>query len=86
MFSNNIDENCETIKELLRGLPPSARGRAKKAAATIEKVFVGLQRNNPKDGATALGAAFAIYMIGARIVEQAKEGGEEHKNLIQLLS
>jgi hypothetical protein len=86
MFSNNIDENCETIKELLRGLPPSARGRAKKAAATIEKVFVGLQRNNPKDGATALGAAFAIYMIGARIVEQAKEGGKEHENLIQLLS
>jgi hypothetical protein len=29
MFSNDITENCETLKELLRGLPPSARGRAK---------------------------------------------------------
>lgn len=84
MFSNDIDANCETIKELLRGLPPSARGRAKVAAAAIEKVFTGLQRNNPKDGATALGAAFAVFMIGARIVEQAKEG--KHENLIQLLS
>jgi hypothetical protein len=84
LFSQNIDENCETLKELLRGLPPSARGRAKKAAAAIEKVFVGLQKDHPKDGAVALGAAFAIYMIGARIVEQAKEG--KHDGLIELVS
>ena len=84
MFSQNIDENCETLKELLRALPPSARGRAKYAAATIEKVFTGLQKDHPKDGAVALGAAFAIYMIGARIVEQAKEG--KHDSLIQLIS
>jgi len=79
-----MSENCETLQELLRGLPPSARGRAKKAAAAIEKVFVGLQKDNPKDGATALGAAFAIYMLGARIVEQAKEN--PGKNLIQLIN
>ena len=84
MFSNDIEENCETLKELLRALPPSTRGRAKMAAAAIEKVFTGLQKDHPKDGAIALGAAFAIYMIGARIVEQAKEG--KHDNLIQLLS
>lgn len=84
MFSNDIEENCETMKELLRALPPSARGRAKMAAAAIEKVFMGLQKDHPKDGAVALGAAFAIYMIGAKIVEQAKEG--KHDNLIQLLS
>jgi hypothetical protein len=84
MFSENISENCETLKELLRALPPSHRNRAKRAAAAIEKVFMGLQKDNPKDGAVALGAAFAIYMIGAKIVEQAKEG--KHDNLIQLLS
>jgi hypothetical protein len=85
VFSNDISENCETIKELLRGLPPSHRNRARYAAAQIEKVFTGLQKDHPKDGAVALGAAFAIYMIGARIVEQAKEKGS-HENLIQLLS
>jgi hypothetical protein len=84
LFTNNIDENCEILKELLRALPPSTRGRAKYAAAQIEKVFTGLQKDHPKDGAVALGAAFAIYMIGAKIVEQAKEG--KHDNLIQLLS
>lgn len=84
MFSDNIEENCETLKELLRALPPSSRARAKYAAAQIEKVFTGLQKDHPKDGAIALGAAFAIYMISARIVEQAKEG--KHDSLIQLIS
>jgi len=84
MFSDSIDQNCETLKELLRGLPPSTRGRARMAAAAIERVFTGLQKDHPRDGAVALGAAFAIYMIGARIVEQAKDGKSEH--LIQLLS
>ena len=84
MFTNNIEENCDILKELIRGIPPSQRQRAKHAAAAIEKVFMGLQKDHPKDPAIALGAAFAIYMIGARIVEQAKEG--KHDNLIQLLS
>jgi hypothetical protein len=84
MFSQNIDENCEILKELLRGLPPSERNKSKRAAAKIEKAFTDLQKDYPKDGAVALGAAFAIYTIGARIVEQAKEG--DGKGLIQLLS
>lgn len=84
MFSKDIEENCDTLRELLRGLPPSERGKAKMAAAKIEKVFMGLQKDHPKDGAVALGAAFAIYMIGARIVEQAKEG--KHDGLIKLVS
>lgn len=84
MFSQNIDENCEILKELLRGLPPSQRGKAQRAASKIEKAFTNLQKDYPKDGAVALGAAFAIYMIGARIVEQAKEG--DGGGLIQLLT
>lgn len=84
MFSQNIEENCEILKELLRALPPSERPKARRAAAKIEKTFTDLQKDYPKDGAVALGAAFAIYMIGARIVEQAKEG--DGKGLIQLLS
>lgn len=83
MFSNNIDENCEILKELIGGLPPSQRPKAKRAAVKIEKAFTDLQKDYPKDAAVALGAAFAIYMIGARIVEQAKEG--DHKGLIQLI-
>jgi hypothetical protein len=83
MFSQNIEENCEILRELIRGIPPSQRNKAKRAAAKIEKAFTDLQKDYPKDAAVALGAAFAIYMIGARIVEQAKESPGE--NLIQLL-
>jgi hypothetical protein len=84
MFTKDIEENCEIIEELIRALPKSQQPRAKYAAATIEKVFTGLQKDHPRDGAVALGAAWAIYKIGAKIVEQAKEG--KHDNLIQLLS
>ena len=84
MFSQNIQENCEILKELIGGIPPSQRNKAKRAAAKIEKAFTDLQKDYPKDAAVALGAAFAIYMIGARIVEQAKES--DGKGLIQLLS
>lgn len=84
MFSQNIDENCEILKELIGGIPPTQRNKAKRAAMKIEKAFTDLQKDHPKDAAVALGAAFAIYMIGARIVEQAKEG--DGKGLIQLLS
>lgn len=84
MFTNDIEENCEILKELIRGIPPSQRGKAKRAAAKIEKAFTDLQKDYPKDGAVALGAAFAIYMIGARLVEQAKES--DGKSLIQLIN
>lgn len=84
MFSQNIEENCDILKELIRGLPASQRPKAKRAASKIEKAFTDLQKDYPKDGAVALGAAFAIYMIGARIVEQAKE--DNGNGLIELIS
>jgi hypothetical protein len=84
MFSDSIDDNTEMLRELLRGLPPSARGRAAKAAAAIEKAFTNLQKDHPKDGAVALGAAFAIFMVAAHLVEQAKDG--KHDSLIELVN
>ena len=86
MFSANIDENVETLAELLRGLPPSQRNKAARAAAKIEKAFTGLQKDHPKDAAVALGAAFAIFKIAERLVEQAKDTSQDHSGLIQLLS
>ena len=83
MFSDSVDGNCEILKELIGGIPPSQRNKAKRAAMKIEKAFTDLQRDYPKDAAVALGAAFAIYLIGQRIVEQAKES--DGKGLIQML-
>lgn len=85
MFSDSISENIETLRELLAGVPPEARKRAKKAAVTIENVFTGLQKDHPKDPSVALGAAFAVFLLAERLCE-APEQGTSDKGLIQLLS
>lgn len=85
MFTDSISENIETLRELLGGLPPEARKRAKKAAVTIENVFTGLQKDYPKDPAVALGAAFAVFLLAERLCEAPEQGGSD-KGLIQLLS
>lgn len=83
-FTDSIDENVETIRELLGGIPQEAQNRAKKAAVLMENQFTRLQKDYPKDTAVALGAAFAIFLLAQRIVEAPKEG-DGSKGLIQLL-
>ena len=85
MFTDSIDENIEILRELLGGIPPEARRRAKTAAVTIENVFTGLQKDYPKDPAVALGAAFAVFLLAQRLGEAHEEGSSD-KGLIQLLS
>jgi len=82
-FGDGIQANLDLITELMTGVPPSVRGRVKRAAVTIENAITGLQRDNPRDPATALGIAFAVYTIAQRLVEK---GAETDKSLIQLLS
>ena len=85
MFSDSIENNLETIRELLQGIPPSERARARRAAAMVEKVIVGIQKDNPKSPAVALGTAFALFMLSQRIVSAPKEGDKD-KGMIELLS
>ncbi len=85
MFSDSIDENVETLRELLGGIQPQHRRRAKAAAVALENAFTRLQKDHPKDSVIALGAAFAIFMLAQRLVEAPKQGDSD-KRLIQLLS
>lgn len=85
-FTNDIDENCEVIKELLRDLPPEPKSRAKYAAMSIEATWETLRRQHPRDPAIALGAAFAVYTIAQRMVAQDKEAVASGGGLIQLMS
>lgn len=82
MFTDSIDENIETLRALLAGVPPESRRRAKLAAVTIENVFTRLQKDHPKDNAVALGAAFAVFLLAERLCEAPEQGD---KNLIQTL-
>ena len=84
MFSDSIDENIEMIRELLAGIPPSERNRAKRAAVMMENTFTQIAKANPKDPAVGLGAAFAIFILAQRLV-QAPQQSDSDKGLIQLL-
>lgn len=86
VFTDSIEQNKETIEELIRSLPAGQQHRAKSAATSIEKMWHGLRKDNPKDPAFALGAAWSIYQIAAKLVEDAKESSPENTSLIQLLS
>lgn len=86
MFGDSVEGNLEVVKELLQGMPPSARGRARAAAVAIENTVVGLKKDNSRDPATALGVAFAIFMLSKRLVEGDTNDQGSGENLIQLLS
>jgi hypothetical protein len=85
MFTDSIDGNLETIRELMQGVPPSERENAKKAAYMVEKVILNLQRDYPKNSAVALGTAFALFMLAQRIV-QAPKASDTDKGMVELLS
>lgn len=88
-FSDSIDGNLDLLRELLGGMGPGHRERAKRAAVKVEQLIVQLQKDNPRDPAIALGTAFAFFMIAQRLVQGSGDaGGAEGGDnpLIQLLS
>jgi hypothetical protein len=86
MFSDSVDANVELLRELISGLPPERRRQAKKAGMAMEKTWNDLIKDNPKNPAVALGAAFVIYLLAQRLGEAPEQGGGQDKQLIQLLS
>lgn len=84
-FTGHTASDLEIVRELLAGVPPSARLRAKSAAVQIERTYLGIIRNHPKDPAVGLGLAFAIFTIADRLVNGEPDKGQK-KGLIQLLS
>ncbi len=82
-FTNSISEKVELITELLRGVRPAHRKMAQRAAVQIENTFMRLQKDNPKNAAVALGAAFAVFKLAERLCEKGEDG--KQGNLIQLL-
>lgn len=85
MFTDSIEGNIETIRELLQGIPPSEQQNCRKAAMMVEKTIVALQRDNPKSAAVALGTAYALFILSQRIVNAPKQADKD-KGMIELLS
>ena len=82
-FTDSISENISLLEELLRGVMPAHRKMAQRAAVQIENTFTRLQKDNPKNAAVALGAAFAVFKLAERLCEKGEDG--KQGNLIQLL-
>jgi hypothetical protein len=82
-LGTNLDENVETLTELLQSIPASARGRARSAAVLVENAVQALKKDGGRDPAANLGFAFAIMLTAQRLVENQKSGDAP---LIQLLS
>ena len=83
-FTDSVTENVALLEELLRGITPLHRNQARKAAAAIERTWNSLIKDNPKNPAVALGAAFAVYKLAERLGEK-QEGTSAADSLIQLL-
>ena len=87
MFTDSIDENVEMLRVLIAGLAPEHRRMALKAGVKIENNWNALIKDNPKNKAVALGAAFVIFLLAQRLGEAPEQGGKgSDTKLIQLLS
>lgn len=83
-FSDSIDENMELLPQLLGNMTPGQKERAKRAAMSVEKTVLALQKDGKNDPAIGLGLCFAVMLIAQNLVKggSVREDGPR----IQLLS
>lgn len=85
LLNDSIAETLNEVQDLVRDLPPEAKGRAKYAAIQIENAFQTLRVAHPRDPAVALGAVFAIFTIAERLVKIEADSAKKGTGLIQLV-
>lgn len=81
-FTGNIDDDLNTLRELLGNVPDSRRETARRVAVKVEKVINEIRRDYRGDPVAGLGLTFAVFMIAQQMVEASKAG---ESPLIQLL-
>lgn len=85
MFTDSIEHNLETIKELLQNAPEQHKAQARVAFRKMEKAVMGIIKDAAGSPATGLGLAFAVFLVAQRMVQSPQQGDSERR-LIQLLS
>ncbi len=75
-FTDSIQGNLELAKELLQGLPQSARPRCHRAAQAVLERWNQLKADNPKDPAVALGSVYALFFIADTIINKDADGNK----------
>lgn len=83
-FSDSIDENMETLRQLLGNCTAGQKERAKRIAVKIEKVVLAIQKDSKGDAAGGLGLVFAVMYVAQNMVRNNSVGEDGPR--IQLLS
>ena len=76
-FNDTIENNAEVIAELLRGVPPAQRNKAKRAAVAIENIITRLQKGPSRQTLRRIGRSVRIFKLAERIVKAPKQGDSE---------
>lgn len=78
-FSDSIEDNLNTMRELIGNMPASAQHRARGIADKVGTVIAQIQKDYPNDPAAGIGVCWVLHHL-------AQEMTKNNKPLIQLLS
>jgi hypothetical protein len=85
-FTDSIDDNVETIGELLRAQPVGFQQQAKRAASVVVDTVDRMRRLEGNNPAVGLGVAFGLFYMAQQIVQAESRAADAGKSVIQLLS
>ena len=78
-FTGNVEDDLNTVRELISGMPASAQGRARKIAEKIRLIVEEIKKDNSKDPAAGVGLLFALMFTYDAMIQ-------DNRSVIQLLS
>lgn len=78
-FTGTVEDDLNTVRELITGMPASAQHRARAIAEKIRIIVEQVQKDNPKDPAAGVGLLFALLFTYDAMIQ-------DNRSLIQLLS
>ena len=82
-FTDSLEMNLALIEEIIRALPADEQNKARRACSAFEQLFDSLRKDYPNSPGVAMGAAYAVYQLGKRMVADGAE--RDGGGLIQLL-
>jgi len=77
-FSDSIEDNLNTLREVIAGMPHGAQVRARKMGEKLVDVITAAMKENPKDPAIGTGVCWAVHFMAQHMTK-------DNKRLIQLL-
>lgn len=85
IWSDSLEQNVATAIELVGGLSPAAKERAKYATRAIQSTLNKLRNEHPRDSAVVLGTMYAIFKTAENILAAERESDKTGESIIQLL-